>query len=239
MQFAYTVCAYALGLSLDILVIAALLRGGYRRFPFLLMYVVVDLLTSVVELRPVAALFSLATPDAQKVWDSIYWWNERILQVLVFLIVISLVYGASMHLRLRRTLLLALVSIIVAFAAVTFAAHFDPGVRTRVWMTGWTRDLNFGASILDLGLWLVLISRREKDTTILMVAAGLGIQFTGGAIGQAFRGMSRTEAIVMGDLMYLTNLACLYIWWQAFRQRPKRHRPPTAVNTTLPGAANK
>jgi hypothetical protein len=29
----------------------------------------------------------------------------------------------------------------------------------------------------------------------------------------------------MGDLTYLTNLICLYIWWQAFRQPRRESRP--------------
>src|SRR2546421_391024 len=138
MHLAYTACAYAAGLVLDVLVIAALVRSGYRRFPFLLVYVVVDLLTSVAEIRP--------------------------------------------------------------FLAVTADA------------------------ILDLGLWAILISSPQKDYRILMIAGGLGIQFTGGAIGQAFRNLSsNTARIFVGDLMFLTNLACLYIWWQALRQpAPKR-----------------
>jgi len=59
-----------------------------------------------------------------------------------------------------------------------------------------------------------------------MIAGGLGIQFTGGAMGQAFRDLSSTTVrLIVVDLMYLTNLACLYIWWQAFRQ-PTGKRPP-------------
>ena len=110
-------------------------------------------------------------------------------------------------------------------------------------MTPWIRDLDFGAAILALGLWAVLLNSREKDYRILMVAGGLGIQFTGGAIGQAGRDLSHSLWVVMGDLTYLTNLMCLYIWWQAFRQ--PRHQslpgppPEPAAEKYFRRAANK
>jgi hypothetical protein len=232
MQFAYTACAYLAGILLDVLVITALLRSnGYRRFPFLLLYVGVDFLTSVIELQPTLALHTDASESVRQAWSGIYWWNERVLQVLVFLIVISMAYRATAHIRPRRTLLGGVIVGTLVVAAVSFAAHFDSHVSTGIWMTPWTRDLNFAAAILDLGLWAVLIGSREKDYRILMVAGGLGIQFTGGAIGQALRSLTVGWQTIFSDLMFLSNLACLYIWWQAFRlpRAKTRTRQPEPV----------
>jgi hypothetical protein len=226
MQLVYSACAYFAGLALDALVIAALLRFGYRRFPFVFVYVVVDFLTSIIEIRPSLALTRTATQDMKDTWVAIYYWNERILHVLVFLIVISLVYRATENWRPQRVVLVCVVAGTLLMAGISLGVHFNPHVRTGEWMTHWTRDLNFAAAILDLGLWAILISGREKDYRILMIAGGLGIQFTGGAMGQAFRDLSSpTVRLIVVDLMYLTNLACLYIWWQAFRQ-PTGKRPP-------------
>jgi hypothetical protein len=238
MQLAYTACAYLAGLVLDVLVIAALLRNGYRRFPFLLIYLVVDFLTSVIEIQPMLAIIT-ATPEVQHIYTGVYYWNERLIQVLTFLIVISLAYGAVGGGRPRRGLLALLIVGTGAFAGVTFAIHFDAHASSGAWMIPWTRDLNFGAAVLDLGLWAILIGSREKDYRILMVAGGLGIQFTGGAIGQAFRGLlhSGTAVAVMADVMYLTNLMCLYIWWQAFRsprKKPGLGGPPQVAEKPIP-----
>ena len=52
-------------------------------------------------------------------------------------------------------------------------------------MTPWTRDLNFCSAILDLALWALLIAAREKDHRLLLLSGGLGIQFTGEAIGES------------------------------------------------------
>jgi hypothetical protein len=242
MQAAYMACAYFAGLVLDILVLSAILRHGKGRFPLLMAYVIADFLTSVSEIKPVIAISRHATTEVKDSWASIYYWNERIIQLLVFLLVISLVYKATAHLGARRTLLTAIITGTLVLAAVSFAVHFDPTKLTGFWMTPWTRDLNFGASLLDLGLWAVLLSSREKDYRLLMVAGGLGIQFTGGAIGQAVRDMTNLSLLAT-DLTYLTNLACLYIWWQAFRhpQRstpPREERPPM-VQSSIPNAAHK
>jgi len=226
MQFhlVYTACASVAGILLDLLVIGALLRSAYRHFPLLLLYVVVDFLTSVAEIR--SMLGSNRKGGGYDSWYAMYWWNEQLIQVLVYLIVIALVYRATARWRPRRALLTGVVAATILFATVSFAAHFDENVRMTDWMVRWTRDLNFAAAILDLGLWAVLISSREKDYRILMIAAGLGIQFTGGAIGQAFRALSSpTARVIVSDLTYLTTLACLYIWWQAFRQPREKHSP--------------
>ncbi|HTP34083.1 MAG TPA: hypothetical protein VMJ75_18020 [Candidatus Acidoferrales bacterium] len=225
MQLGFAACAYVLGLILDVLIIGTLLRQrGYRRHPFIFIYVIVDLLTTVIEIPSGLSISAVKTPEAIKIYGAIYWWNERIIQVLVFLIVISLVYRATSRWEPRRSVLAAVVLTTLAVATITFFIHYQTGVSPSDWMDPWTRDLNFCAAILDLGLWAVLIASAEKDYTLLMISGALGIQFTGGAIGHAFRDISHTGRILMGDLMYLANLACLYIWWQAFRLAPAKAR---------------
>src|SRR5206468_4106297 len=119
-------------------------------------------------------------------------WDERILHVLMFVMVISLVYGATAYLRPRRILLAGIILATLTFATITFFVHFDPDPNVRIgkWMTPLTRDLNFCAAILDLSLWAVLISRRERDYRLMMISGALGIQFTGQAIFQALREVS-------------------------------------------------
>src|SRR5215471_19453705 len=145
MQFAYTVCAYFAGLALDLLVISALLRFGVRRFPFVFLYAMVDFLTSVAEIRPTLNLSFNATREVKNTWALIYWWNEQILQVLVFLIVISLTYRATKDWRPQRVVLACVIAGTLLMASISFAVHFDPQLRTGDWMTPLTRDLNFAA----------------------------------------------------------------------------------------------
>src|SRR5664279_2882968 len=211
MQQAFVVCAYLLGLPLELTIIAVLLRSGeYRRYPFIFLYTVVDLLTTILEIQPALA-YGSRTPQARHEWALMFWYNERIMQVLVFLLVISLVYSATKHLRPRRTLLLGIICGTILFAAISFWFQYDPNpLAVSRYMTRWTRDLNFCAAILDLGLWALLIGSREKDYKLLLITGALGLQFTGGAIGQALRDMSPAIVTVAGDFTVITNLARLY-----------------------------
>jgi hypothetical protein len=224
MEYAYQILAYLLAIPLEILTIWALLRGEYRHYPFLLVYLAVDFLTSVVEiLTRVLPLKESREAKLTFIW--IYWIDERIIQFVLFLLVLSLVHRSSAHLKSRRTLLLMLVCFSVLFAGISLFAHYDPHVTTGKWMTRWTRDMNFAAAILDFALWTLLISRPKRDLRVLMVSGALGIQFTAGAIGQALRDIFHGPAILQlhyAVLIMLGNVACLYIWWQAFRTAPAR-----------------
>jgi hypothetical protein len=226
MQQAFQLCAYLFGLPLALMVIAVLLRGDYRRYPFIFLYAVVDFVTSILEIQPAVA-YGSATPAVKKQFALMFWVNERIMQVLVFLLVISLVYIATKHLRPRRTLLTGIICGTVLVAAISFWAHYDPSLPTGKYMTPWTRDLNFCAAILDLGLWALLIGSRKKDYKLLLVTGALGIQFAGGAIGQSLRDMSPGIVTAASDFTVIASLARVYIWWWAFRGKPQ---PLPAVN---------
>jgi hypothetical protein len=153
-----------------------------------------------------------------------FWFNERIMQVLVFVLVISLVYRATKHLRPRRSLLTGTICGTLLVAAISLWVHYyDPSLavgRYR-YMTPWTRDLNFCAAVLDLGLWALLIGSRKKDYQLLLVTGGLGIQFAGGAIGQSLRDMSPAIVTAASDFTVIASLARVYIWWRAFRGKPQ------------------
>jgi hypothetical protein len=226
MKPVFQVGAYLIGVPLELMVIAALLRGEYRRYPIIFLYAAVDLLTSVLEIQPSLA-YSSGTPEARHRWAEMFWINEQIMQVLVLVLVISLVYSAAKHLHPRRTLLTELIGGTLLVAAISLWAHYDSNSPMGRYMTRLTRDLNFCAAILDLGLWALLIGSRKKDYQLLLVTGGLGIQFAGGAIGQALRDMSPAIVTAASDFTVIASLARVYIWWRAFRGKPQ---PLPAVN---------
>jgi hypothetical protein len=226
MQLAIQVCGYVVGLPLELLVIAALLRGDYLRFPFLFVYVVADFLTTVIEIRP-SLNYGTRTPQAVREWAFIYWADERIMQTLMFLLVISLIYLAAADLRPRRAVLAIVICGTLLFAGISLLVHYDPNTVPGKWMTPWTRDLNFGAAILNLGLWAMLIRPGRRDYRVLMLSGALGIQFAGQAIAQSLRNLGQSPAnrsttlVLVGNILNMVaNLACLYMWWQALRTAP-------------------
>ena len=235
MQAAFQVGAYLFGVPLELMVIAVLLRGEYRRYPIIFLYAAVDLLTSVLEIQPSLA-YSSGTPEARHRWAEMFWINEQIMQVLVLVLVISLVYSAAKHLHPRRTLLTELICGTLLVAAISLWAHYDPNLPMGMYMTRWTRDLNFCAAILDLGLWALLIGSKKKDYQLLLVTGGLGIQFAGGAIGQALRDMSPAIVTAASDFTVIASLARVYIWWRAFRGKPQPLPPVNGSPTPASGS---
>jgi len=234
-QLAFQIGAYLVGLPLEVAIMVILLRGQWKRYPFVFAYLIGDFLTTVLEIEPSLG-YGGGTTAERLSFTNLYWWNERIMQVLTFLLVISLVYRATAHLRPRRTILLFCIVGTLLCAGISFLVTFDSTQSMGNWMTPWTRNMNFYAAILDLGLWVALIGSRQKDYKLLMISGALGIQFTGIAIAQALRQMTKSPmlATLIGDFIILSYLACTYIWWQAFRMpvtlTSKANRPAASAN---------
>lgn len=210
---------WIIGLVLELLVLASLVRGPYKSFPFVFAYSVTLFLTTVVEVAISSADFF----GARQMAKLYYWINDAVLQVLIFCVVISLIYKAtgpaSGRANLRRWLILGAILISI----LSFAIHRDPKSDLSVWMTEVSRDLSFCSVILDLLLWSILIMSKTKDHRLLMLSGGLGIQFTGAAIGQSIRQVAHThrwKGIAFGGsvLVVLCALLCLFVWWQSLRR---------------------
>lgn len=230
------VCGWLVGIPLELLVVAALIRGPYRQFPLVFLYAAASLVTTSVEIPPYVQYF--VTGDAS-VWSHAartYWVNECILQLLIFALVIGLIDSATTAGRRRRLVRAGLIAGALLFAGASLFIHYiPPPVKPGYWMTPWTRDLSVCTTVLDLALWTMLIASRQGDRRLLLISGALGMQFTGEAIGAAIRNLSvpkMVEALsITGSVVtMLADMACLYVWWQAFR--PARHR------TVAPAAQN-
>lgn len=222
MRLAIDLAKLIVWFPLELLVIGTLLRGQFRRFPFILAYVVTEFLVVAAEIPAYWAVYhGVKSATAQRSW--LYNLDEVILQVLIYSVVISLIYKATAQVQSRRALRVSVVSGAILFAGVSFLLHYyAPHANTGTWMTPWTRDLNFCSVILDLALWALLISAREKDDRLLLVSGGLGIRFTGEAVGESLRQLAikhrmRAMSYTGSLLITFVDLLCLYIWWRAFR----------------------
>ncbi len=206
---------WIVGIPLEILVISSLLGRAGRRFPLLLVYNVAMLLATVIE---IAARTSVSIGRQFK---NYYWIDYAVLELLLFLAVISLVYQATERQPNRDTTRRYLIAGLILITAVSWFAHAGPKLNEH--MTLVVRDLNFASAILDLILWSALIRQRNRERTLLLISGGLGLQFTGEAIGQSLRQLAlrqRSTPIAIGGncVLIVANMLCLYVWWQAFRQ---------------------
>jgi hypothetical protein len=233
MQLALQVICWAVGLPLMLLVIAALLRGGYRLFPVLLIYQILDFLMTVASLPPYFAYYFYHDPGARMRMARWFWWDELLLQPLVYAVVISLIYRATEKAPARGLVRGVLIGGAALIAGASFLYHFHPGLHGN-WMAFWTRDLTFSSAILDLALWALLLSFRIRDTRLLLVSGGLGIQFTGEAIGESLRSMavqhrSRPLSFTGSLITTLVDLLSVYIIWHAFRHHNRQDAKRAAV----------
>jgi len=220
-RLAIHISGLAIGVPLELMIIARLLRGGYRKFPLVFVYSILNFLATVVEFPSMVAFYRGVATAGRTSAD--YWWNnEAIFQVMNYLVVMSLIYQATAELPSRRILRVSLFAGAILFAGVTFFVHYNPAILlTGLWMTPWMRDLNFCSAVLDLTLWALLIGQREKDERVLLLSGGMGIQFTGEAIGESLRQLAQKDrsialSLTGGIIMMLSNLAFLFIWWRAF-----------------------
>ena len=212
---------------MEILVIIALLHGGYRRYAVVFVYLLANFITTLVDIPFVTQ--SYFTHDAAVIQQGarVYWINEWILQVLIFMTVLSLIDLATALSRSRRAMRIALSAGALLFAGITLWIHYRPApVKYGVWMTPWTRDLSVCATVLDLGLWMILIASRKSDRALMLICGALGMQFTAEAIGEAIvtlsaAPMSRALALLGAVVAVAGNLICLYVWWQTFRSLPR------------------
>lgn len=238
MRLAIEIAGTIIWLPMELLVIATLLRGQYRRFPLLLVFVVAEFLAVAAEIPAYLAVYrGVKDATEQRLW--LYLLNEVVLQALIYAIVISLIYQATAQLKSRRVVAAGVIVGAVAFAAASFAIHSTGGdLKNWAWLIPWTRDLNFCSAILDLGLWTLLISSRKKDSRLLLIAGGLGIRFTGEAIGDSIRQLAQRHrwrglSITGGAIGLAVDILSLFIWWQALRAHSPEPVAATVPSKTL------
>lgn len=220
MREAVQYVSLVLWFPLILLVIASLLRGGYKRYPFLFAYAVAAFLTAVVEMA--ARVGPAAGTRLSHSWATYYWIDDGIRQGLLFTVVISLLYRATRDIQGRALTRLMLLAGAIVVASTSFLIHYHAHTGINRWMTLWIRDLDFSSAILDLALWTILLNSRKYDTELFMVSGALGIRFTGEAIGHALRNEFRGLLLPADTTVVLASLTCLYIWWQVFRTSPVR-----------------
>jgi len=232
--------SYVLWFPLKILGIAALLRVGVRRYPLIFIYSVATFLFAAAEL-PLAVKYTGGGGVGTGRYGYIHWVEEGVTYVLILAVVMSFIYRATSRMMPFRIIRVALVAGGFLFMAVSFLIHYDSKQQGLVvWVTPWTRDLNVGAAILDLALWGLLLGARDKDSTLLLLAGGMGISFAGEAIGTSIRtiGMIKKSLnifLVGHAVMMLADAAFLYIWWQTFRREANRRNEPATARRVSSG----
>ena len=207
---------FFVSLALQIFVIGLLRRGAYKDYPFVFVYSLVLIMTTVADGAVFAGVAHM---------EYAFYRNEALRQLLLFTVVMSLMDRAVRERpyrgRIRLVLVLSACLAVLISVQIHREAHFR---QYYLWATQVGRDLSFGSVVLTLLLWITLISSKRRDAQLLMVTGGLGLQFTGEAIGQSMRQMSvpHHHILLLAGNLVLTasHLMRLYVWSEAFR-RPR------------------
>ena len=215
-----------IGGYLQVMVTASMVRSSYRKFPVLFTYVIASFLATVVEM----AVF-LDLMNWSMVTHNYYWVSEGILQLLVFLLVLSLIYRAMEGQPSRPSLMRLLAFGALAIISISYIANWGGSMNSS--MTVVFGNMSFAAVVLNLILWFMLIRHRGTDPRVLMISGGLGVQMAGEAIGHSLRRLAIPQhsrgLVFAGNIVLLTSqLLSLYIWWQTLR-RPAPAPPRASV----------
>jgi hypothetical protein len=216
----------AVGAILQILIISALIPHQFRKFPALSLYSIASFLATVMEGAAFIRLF-----DWNTFGKNVYWINELVIQVLVFALVVSLISKAldmGESSPKRRPSLAAGALVIMTFCVIL--AIIDRGSMVfRQIMTPVSRNLSFASAILNLLLWTLLLSRRDRDKQLMLLSVGIGIQTTGQAIGHSLRIIGHSKnahpLVETGTiLMLLTYVLSLLVLWRALKKNWAREQ---------------
>jgi len=222
--------------ALQVFLLFLLFRGPFRRYVGLLVYSVAVLGATGIE--SVVRRFS---PNDLALYRKVYWSDEVIVDLLLFLLVILLTNLALEGNPLRAKMSRILAGIVVAALVLPFV-FFNPPLSASPthWNAAWGRwfnstsqMLNFGAAIMNLALWSALLTSRRRDSQLLTVTIGVGVAVAGQAIGFGIRhyipqGSSWLE---LPDLfMSLTHVLSVFLWCSAFRSQPSPVPPGEQVS---------
>ncbi len=223
MRLVLQILALAVGLPLQFLVVAALLRGALRRFPLVLAFSAVELIYALVLTPSALETMRGLHPPGAPYWVT-FWFGGAITQLLLYAVVISFLYEAAGRLRSAQVARMLLILVACLVAGGTFLATYDKSLPRGLWLTPWFRDLNFACAVMDIVLWTSLLAARDRDRQLMMLSGGLGVQFAGAAIGESLRQMamqsrSHPLALAGGVIIVTANLFRFLTWWQALRRR--------------------
>ena len=210
-----------------VLVLLLLRAANFRRYPLLFTYCLVLLTVTLLELWSV-----LHGVDYRSVaWRNLYWRNELVVDLLLFLMVIGLTLKALEASPLRDKFKRVLLVITGAVLILPFVIFPAPRFNT-VWFYHTSQLLNFGGAILNLGLWGALLGNRKRDPRLVAVSAGLGLAVTGAAIAYGVMLFTRGVGQELVDLFKsATHAAGMLIWCWAFFPLPKRQASPQTATS--------
>jgi hypothetical protein len=216
---------WIVGLTLQYLVTQALLAGPFRQFTVIFGYLLCLIVTTLTDI-----LMSFDIGRLASTYSRYYWTADVLRESALYAVVISLVLHAMPDSRRRSALLRLLVVLAFLFWIGSILIFYQEPSLNK-WMVKVVRNLSFCSAVATLILWFALIAAEKRDTRLLVITGGLGLQMTGEAIGQSLRQISKSTELAGVIMMVLAHYLCLYIWWKAFRAAPEDENTPSVLGS--------
>lgn len=213
---ALSVSLIVAGIALQCLVLAAMLRGSWRRYPIAFAYMIATTLSTVVQ-----AAFLYYYGQRSRQFAIVYWASDLICSLLVLLLIVHLI-GRAMTGERRRDLvywgLMAAMAAVMIGSAMFLRANSQRFSWNR-WMTEVARDYYFVAMLLNAWLWMTLVRLDRRDRQLYLVTSGMGLMLSGAAVAHSVRLAGRFW-MAANLFLVLTYLFGLYVWRFAFAKTP-------------------
>lgn len=208
-----------ISIALLCILVVLLLLGPFRKYPLILTYCLVQLILTAGE--------NHFLHTNRKLYAILYWTDEIILNLLLFLMVVTFTYRALDDHKLRAAMGKVLAGVFVVVVCLPLLVFKGPAFVATSWFNHTSQLLSFAAAILNLGLWTALVTNRRRDSQLLAVCAGLGVAVTGAAISYGVRGYVVKDWLWLPDIfMSATFVVSMAIWCWTFR-------PQRAQNISL------
>lgn len=221
MEYFEETVAWSIGL-MQLGTVIFLLWGAARKYAFVLGYCLLQLFTSVLEV----AVTRKFGPGSRQ-FRAVFWSDEIVLDLLLFFILLLLTHRAMEGSPAQGAMERMLGAVAVMAVALPFVFYREAFGKTA-WFDHTSQLLNFGAAILNLGLWTALLGSPRKDRQLLTVSAGFGVTATGVAISFGLRRIIqvRGPAWVGANMVFgFAHLAGAMILCWAFRPSGRRLKP--------------
>jgi hypothetical protein len=206
-----------LGVALQIMVLSAMLRGLWSRYPLVFSYVVVSFFATVTQ-----ESFSYYFGRASNAYREAYWIGDFAGTFLLLLVIIHLIRTAMVN-HPRRSevywgLMLGMAA--TAVASILFVNGYSRGFRLGRLLTELGRNYYFSAVLLNAILWVTLMRVQHPDRMVYLFSSGLGLKLTGAAIAHALRltTSGQTYWFAANQILIFSYLASLYVWYVAVKR---------------------
>jgi len=233
--FKIQVGSWLLWFPLMILVLTAVLRAGVRRHPVIFAYLTVSFLVNAVQM-PIAYAYQRGIGTVGVWYQHLNAIGQGTTYLLLLCVVLTFLYKLTAPVPTRRLLRTVTTVGGALFVVVSFLVHSRAALPLGMWLSYWIRNVYFGAAVLDLIAWGLLVASRDRDVRLLLLTGGLGIMFAGEAVAAAMRSIAipirSINLLYSGHILgVLTNAAFLYIWWQTFRSEALSRSPRSSATS--------